>query len=53
MAPKKLKQKVSQRFSILPDIVNDQKKVYQNLTHKSHKIKFIKFKMAAIGRKNR
>ena len=31
---KKLKQKVSQRFSILLDIMNDQKKVDQNLTHK-------------------
>ena len=33
----KMKQNVSQRFSILLDIVND-KKVYQNLPHESPKI---------------
>ena len=32
-----MKQNVSQRFSILLDIVND-KKVYQNLPHESPKI---------------
>ena len=35
---KQVKQKVSQRFSILLDIVNDLEKVYQILTHKSPEI---------------
>ena len=48
MTQKKLKQKVSQLFSILLDIVEDQKK-----SIKIWLIKVRKFKMAAIGRKNR
>ena len=48
MTPKKLSQKVSQQFSILLDIVNDQKKSIEIWL-----IKFRKSKMAAIGRKNR
>ena len=38
MTPKTLNQKVSQEFSILLDIVNDPKKLYRNLTHKSPEI---------------
>ena len=46
--PNKIKQKVFQRFTILLDIVQDQKKA-----NKIGLIKVRKSKMAAIGRKNR